>query len=312
LGYLYKNELPKSEVDRRFELPLGFDRWGESATVEAKIYDAVIIGDSYSEQDTLGYKNFLANKGVNVLHVGNPGSRANPLQTLISLINSDFFDHVHTSHIVLQCAQRVVNERSAAVDFNAKVDLDSLALVLQKSHGHKQHPEVLPFFSEATLKIPLTNAQYRWNDHPEFSQIYRFQTKQKGLFSGNGEDVLVFEQDVRKLVSKNDPVAVKKTVAVFEELNTSVQARGMELVVLVSPDKYDVYYPFLDPRAQVDAPQFFEYYLAIPKVYKDVPAFDVLTRAVMEQPDVYYYDDSHWSPVGAELVADQIERIIRE
>jgi hypothetical protein len=132
------------------------------------------------------------------------------------------------------------------------------------------------------------------------------------LFSGNGEDVLVYEQDVRKLVSKNDPVVVKKTVAVFEELNTSVQARGMELVVLVSPDKYDVYYPFLDPRAQVDAPQFFEYYLAIPKVYKDVPAFDVLTRAVMEQPDVYYYDDSHWSPVGAELVADQIERIIRE
>lgn len=44
----------------------------------------------------------------------------------------------------------------------------------------------------------------------------------------------------------------------------------------------------------------------MPKAYTYVDSKTLLSKAVKKYKDLYFYDDTHWSPIAAKLVAAEI------
>ena len=59
-------------------------------------------------------------------------------------------------------------------------------------------------------------------------------------------------------------------------------------------------------------PLFFAYYDSLMKEYHYVPSMKVLSNELQRRKDIYYYDDTHWSPIGAEIIAKEIEKIMAD
>lgn len=49
----------------------------------------------------------------------------------------------------------------------------------------------------------------------------------------------------------------------------------------------------------------------MPKKYLYVNSKQILSDAIIKQKDVYFYDDTHWSPWASKLIANEIHNIIR-
>ena len=142
LGYLYSNPSPKSIIKHKFKLQKKYTKISEieSELESKKIIEFFVltIGDSFSEQSNLGYKNYLANeKNISVLHVDRYIS-GNPIQTLINLINGGFFDYIHVEYIVLQSVERHFVKRCENINFRASFQKDSLINLIKNNKRAKQ------------------------------------------------------------------------------------------------------------------------------------------------------------------------------
>jgi len=84
------------------------------------------------------------------------------------------------------------------------------------------------------------------------------------------------------------------------------------LIVLISPDKYDLYYPYIENKSAYLKPTFFSTYENAEKKYKNVDTYRVFSEKMSVEKDIYYYDDTHWSPVGGKIVVDEILRLMRK
>ena len=99
LGYIYNNPSPSSEVAAQYKaLEEKYIRISEADLDQNIKVDILTIGDSFSESRQVGYQNILANKGISVAHVDRFLSEENPIQVLIELINSDFFEEKPKIH----------------------------------------------------------------------------------------------------------------------------------------------------------------------------------------------------------------------
>ena len=92
-----------------------------------------------------------------------------------------------------------------------------------------------------------------------------------------------------------------------------LKARGIELIVLVAPDKFDLYSPYIKTANRYTKALFFETFNQLDKKYLYFDSRSLLRDALSKgQKDVYLYDDTHWSPVGAEIIASKLEKITRK
>ncbi|HNK91045.1 MAG TPA: hypothetical protein PKN63_10835, partial [Chitinophagales bacterium] len=76
------------------------------------------------------------------------------------------------------------------------------------------------------------------------------------------------------------------------------------------PDKYDLYYSYIKNKNNFEQPILFEYFSSLEKQYIYVDAYNILKERLNDTKDIYYYDDTHWSPIGAKLIADEIQNKI--
>lgn len=267
--------------------------------------DLLTIGDSYSDQGAFGYQNILVKKDVSVLHVDRFVSKENPLQTLIDLANSDFFDIVSPRYILLQSVERSVNQRATKLSWQNKMDLDSLFFAIS-AFQKKPPPKGPTFFSKALYRIPITNFRYLFEEKPPHTKTYRFKSINSGLFTTGKNDLLILDEDVTRLHEKNDSNLIQNTVQQINQLHVLLRSKGIGLLVLIGPDKFDCYYEYIANKSDYAKPQFFDIYNKTPKDYLNVDVYVPLSKAIRQQPDVYFYDDTHWSPIGAEIVANEI------
>jgi hypothetical protein len=311
LGYLYLNPSPKSIIISQYNLSKRYTLLSEINLKERKHFDVITIGDSFSEQDSLGYKNIISYKGLKVLHIDRFISGMNPIQTLINLLNSEFFNKVSADYIVLQIVERSFNTRINGIDFEMTINIDSL------SNQMNQHAEPIPkydlqFFSDATLKVPITNIQYIFQTKPTYSKTYKYKSIGNNLFSNEPKDLLFYQGDIDNMKIKNDSLNIKKGIKVLERLNEKLSKRKMKLIMLISPDKYDLYFNHIMDNKHLAKPLFFQFYEQFDKNYINVDSYEILSGRLKSERDIYFYDDSHWSPVGAKVVAEEIYEILME
>jgi hypothetical protein len=62
------------------------------------------------------------------------------------------------------------------------------------------------------------------------------------------------------LDSKNDSLNILEGIKVVEKINDLAARHDIKLIVLVSPNKYDLYYQFIADKSNLMKPLFFEIY----------------------------------------------------
>ncbi|CAH8291489.1 acetyltransferase AlgX (SGNH hydrolase-like protein) [Mariniflexile fucanivorans] len=308
IGYFYNNPSPMSKVSMQFSLSKQYTLTSELNLNTKTNFDVLTIGDSFSEQDSLGYKNFLAKEDISVLHIDRFLSE-NPIQKLIELINSDFFDFVSIKYVVLQSVEREFVQRFQKIDFSKSLTLSSMKSQIN-NYEEKVPKQNLAFFSKATLKIPLTNIQYLFNNKPNYSQTYKVDISRDNLFTGNPKHLLFFKDDIDYMAFKNDSLKIIECTNNLNKINSLLTKKNIQLIVLISPDKYDLYYPHIKYKNIFKEPKFFKFYNSLSKDYIHINALEILTREIEKNKDVYYYSSTHWSPIGASVIAKEIKKSI--
>lgn len=311
LGYLYDNPSPMSGVKSKFNLKNKTLNVSELDLKNEQKFDVFNIGDSFSNQDSLSYFNYLANNGFSVLNLDSYIHNYSSVQALAELVNADFFDKVKPEFVVLETVEREFTNRCLELDFFKTKPIDS---IIARINTHKNTPKIYSnkFFADRTLKIPLVNLEYLMTDKPKYAQTYKVKTLSDKLFSKEPEDLLFYENDLY-IENKFDTVKIRQANEIMNQLSKKLTKKGIKLILLIAPDKYDLYYPWIQQKSKYKQTVFFDYFKTLPKNYIYTDSFDVLTLAIKNgTEDVYYYDDTHWSPVGAELIALQLKLLIEK
>jgi len=281
-------------------------------------YDVITIGDSFSNQAASGYQDYLINNDLSVLNIDFGLLGQNPIQALLLLLNGGFFEDVKSRYVVLECAERFVIDRCNELQFAESVSALALkekvkARVSRKAEKIHTNSEIKPvrFFSRNTLQIPLINILYLFQERPRKAVVYKGVVTGE-LFSVKSNRVLFYNKDYKGIVSKNDRDKARMVVESINALSEKLAQKDITLLFLIAPDKYDMYYPYLHHTERYERPLFFDHYSGFRKKYIDIPAYSILNKAIHSGVrDVYYYDDTHWSPKASQYVADEIYRLLR-
>lgn len=271
-------------------------------------YDVLTIGDSFTEGDSYGYKNYLGNKGkVDILHVDRRFHN-NPIQQLYSMLHGDIFDHYQVKYVILQSIERLFIERIKNIDSNQVFTLKNTRTLV--SEKRKDVDFSFKFPSDRILKFPYYSFQYliTGNQNTE-TQVYRTPIS-KNLFSVNNSELLFFDEDISCLEMNNDQANISQLNNVLNDLSLKLQRRGITLIVLPSPDKYDMYYDYIIDKNKYPRPLFFEYLETENKNYLYLDSKKILQKDFADRKDIYFYDDTHWSPWATQIIADELSKII--
>ncbi|MFC0875836.1 hypothetical protein ACE01N_04540 [Saccharicrinis sp. FJH2] len=282
-----------------------FSRQGQSV-VDTFTY--FTIGDSYSDKSNLGYNNFLANDSVSVLNL-NRYYDQNPVQSLINFINSNAFDTLHVKYVILESAERYITYRGLKADTSGVFTQKDI-IKLRKSNLSKDgQDEKYDFFSERIFKVLYINLLYNFMDNPPGSLTYKVRTRDT-LFSAKTNELLFINEDIDYLNYNNSVDSVEKLNSRLNLLSQKLGTWGIKLIVLVCPDKYDLYYSSIKDKSNYVEPMFFEYLDDLQKDYLYVDTKSYLDSLKRKQKDLYYYGDTHWAPSTARAIAAEINNTL--
>ena len=272
-------------------------------------YDVMTIGDSFSEQGAGAYNNYLAND-CSVLHVNRFISR-NPFQTLIEMANSDFFDHYKVRYVILENVERHLYDHTKKLNMDATMTVASLDSMIAAPRPKGEHYEYR-FFSKLTLTFPTYHfpRYFLQENYLSNDKVYNYTLTSDTLFSTGSKKLLFYEQDVTSTVKNNDLEICKKMNNVLNELSGKLSKKGIQLIFVPAPDKFDVYYDYLAQKNDFIRPQFFDHFKNLEKQYIYIDSKSILTDLIKQKKDVYYFDDTHWSPTAAEAIAGELRSLV--
>ena len=316
LGYFYADPLPKDQIRSRYDIPRREVLVSDLDPADTVDCDVFVIGDSFSDQGNNSFSNFLANDGRKVIRMDRYLS-VNPMHRLVALLNGGFFEKINPEYIVLQSVEREFLNRIQYVSITAKFSPAQVADRIDEVR-RSQNEGAGDFFERNTalftddlFKIPAVNMRYVFSDKPNESSTYKIALTTDTLFSYPVDRLPVYEDDIATLKQKNDTLKIIHANAVLNKIDSLFASRGMKLIVLISPDKYDLFYPYFRDKEMYESSIFFPYFNRLAKDYRYVNAFAILSDGLKTRKDVYYYDDTHWSPAGAQMVATGIAEAMK-
>ena len=312
IGYLIDKGDYRSIFKKELEQQNFYTKVSSINLKSPKKYTILTIGDSFSEQFGFGYKNYLAQKeNLSILHLDRFLSD-NPIQTLYGLLNSNVLDKIKVNYIILQSVEREFVTRGKTVDPTKKIGLEWIENRIKEHHdslkGTKAKDE---FLGNRMIKFPLQNIRYLLDDNAYDSDTYQVKTKEN-LFSVNTNNLLFLSTDLSNVKVNNDLKATALLNDVLNDLSKKLSMRGIKLIVLPSPDKFEFYYDYIIDNKKYPRPLFFENFEKLPKTYLYINSKKMLKEQMKYQKDIYFYDDTHWSPWASKIIANELERVIHK
>lgn len=274
-------------------------------------YKILTIGDSFSEQGAGGYNNYLA-QDFSVLHIDQfIYDYKNQIQELVNLCNGDFFDNYHIEYVILQNIERSIIDNIENLDMGGKTllrDIDSLKSP-QINESYLGGPK---FFSRTTIEFPLLSMPQYFLSKNYISNklVYNYELSTNTLFSNFSNKLLFFSRDVKKTKKNNSYENCKKLNVVLNDLSRKLNEKNIKLIFLPSPDKYDFYYDYIAEKNSLPRPLFFEHLNGLEKEYIYIDSKSILSAYLPQTKDLYFFDDTHWSPVSAKIIAAAIKKQI--
>jgi hypothetical protein len=312
LGFMFGNSSYYDKINKKYEhVPLKYKKITETNLEKDNKFTVLTIGDSFSDKGNLGYNNYLANyEGISVTHFCLQNYE-NPVQTMYSLVNGDFFEKSDIKFVVLESVERRFVDRVEKLDTNSILTMDSILIYLRRSIVTKKPEKKRRLFNDKFMKIPYVNFMYLFNAKPSESKTYKVNISDN-LFTGQPNKLLFYQGDIKQLSYSNDSVKVCLLNHYLNKLALKLAKKRVKLVVLPCPDKYDFYYDYIVESDKYPKPMFFKYMSTFPKTYMYVDSKEILKKVLKETKDVYYYDDTHWTPGTAKIIAKEIASLISD
>ena len=303
-----REEIFKEEFERK----KFFTYFSELDLNKKQKFRTLIIGDSFSEQGNFGFTNYLAEltKG-NLLYLDRK-LHENPFQTMFSIINGDFLDSIKVDYIVLQSVERAIAIRTE-IDESAILTIDSLNKLNEqlKSSTPVGSNQVDKLFSDRMLKFATINVGYQLDDNAFYSDTYIVKTTHNH-FSVDNNNLLFFSDDLLSVEENSKLKIVEKLNTDLNTISAKLAEKGIRLIVLISPDKYSFYYDEIIGKEKYPKSRFFELFKLLPKDYQFVNSEEILKKSIKNQKDLYFYDDTHWSPFAAKIIAKELDLLIKD
>lgn len=281
-------------------------------------FDFFVVGDSFSEQRGFAYQNYLAEfSGSNILHLDKI-LHDNPIETIDQLLKGDFFDKIKCKYLILQCVERSITDRGYYLrnnntlplninDLNEKIKKYNLSKNKDSKSSSKYE---VNFFSKDIIRLPMYRLYYNFNDHAFKSPTYLVETENK-LFSTTQNICLFYDDDLKFCKKLCEDIAIEQTNNVINDLTKRLALKKIKLITLIAPDKYELYYPFFKNKEDYPKPVFFDKFRRLKKDYIFVDSKNVLNNYILKLKDLYYLDDTHWSPFAAKIIGKEIYRLTK-
>lgn len=283
-------------------------KFNELSKSKQKTYKILTIGDSFSEQGKSGYQNILANN-FSVLHVDRFISN-NQIQKLVELCNGNFFDTYKVQYVILQVVERALVEDIKNIDSKARIDIQQIDSTIL-NHKPEQNKDEYNFFSRTTLRFPYSALKY-FTDKNYLSneQVYNVELNTTSLFSNNSNKLLFYHKDLINTEQNNLPENAIKLNKILNQLSQKLKEKNITLIFLPSPDKYDMYYDHIADKKTFTKPIFFDNFKKLNKEFIYINSKEILTKELSNKKDIYYFDDTHWSPIASGLITQKIKEEI--
>lgn len=302
LGYI-----PNIHKDYRDKFQLNEnEKFDKLSNPKKKEYKILTIGDSFSEQAGFGYKNMLAND-FSVLHVDRFVSN-NQIQTLINFVNGDFFDNYNIEYVILQNVERHIIENVENIHLNDKImlyQIDSLIF----NHKVKEVDYSYDLFSKTTIKFPLYDLPkfFLEKNYLANENVFNVDLNSHSYFSNKSNKLLFYQQDLKSAEKNNVKKNIDSLNIVLNTIALKLRQKNIKLIVLPCPDKYDFYYDYIIEKKDFTQPKFFSLMKTEKKDYIYIDSKEILTSKIKNEQDIYFYDDTHWSPVASKIIANKIK-----
>lgn len=263
----------------------------------------VTIGDSFSHFKEYGYSQAIAellNTDIIDISVSDDG----PLQTFVQYANNNLFPP-HTI-VIVESVERSLLGRIQ------NIDLTDTSMPKIQAHtfvtADKNAPKKKPDYLTGTIKyirrllhfqrynsIHLYNTNVNLFSHPQMSnQLYIYDSP----WDGDG--------DFRYRESRIDNYS--NIYNKLYDIHHLASEHNIHFIFLVATDKYDVYEPFIIANHETNP------------TLDSIPSEDWIVNskpflqdaAFSGVKDIYYINDTHWSPVGAKIVGEEIVNRLRK
>lgn len=263
--------------------------------------DVVVIGDSFSHGGGIGkngdYVNYLAHDGKLKVVVFTPldPAMASPMQIAYDALKLGVLDSVNAKNLVVQEGERYLVGRHC----------DFVTTHTEVPHSKPQESKTEDKKQEASplLRVKDFVFYHLFGVNP----IYHAQLD-RPLFGGSNPQKLYFySEDVELFINVTDAQR-QMIVNCFKRVIDMAQEKGVNLIILLACDKYDLYQdhivdnPYPTKTLNEDIAQW---------MAADMDRFVIAKQVfqpLVEQgvKDVYLYNDTHWSPSSSRLIAGEV------
>ncbi len=265
--------------------PIIFDI--EKRPAEIK-YPIVTIGDSFSQYGKFGYSHYAGKKlAYSISNIKHEGIL--PEQAFVKMVKHN--EIPQQSIVIIESVERSIVSRLNNLDFN-----DTSMVVFTKYMWGKKSRSYLDdaiSFIQKRLGIKQPIHKYSTNVN-----LFSHDTRKNELYiydspwDGDGEFRFI-----------NTPLDdIKNAYVNLSKLHHFAEEHQIRMIYLVAADKYDVYEPFIleehIPNPTLDS---------IPDEEWIVNSKTILQNAAYAgTKDIYYINDTHWSPVGSKIVGEEV------
>lgn len=315
LGYIinlnYSNF--KKDFIKEYNDKYNFTKFSDINLKKQNKFSVFVIGDSFSEQGSASFHNYLnLNKNQNILHLDR-NLHDNPIETLNSFIEGDVLDSIKADYIILESIEREIVKR--AVEFNPKVENsikslnDKIEIFKSKPSKKSKSNDINDFFARKIIRVPLNYFLYQYDDNAYSERAYQVSTNKK-LFSADKYKLLFYDDDVINLKYNNDKNSINLLNNLLNEFAVKLSKKGTKLIVLACPDKLNFYYDDIVGNKRYPKSIFFEYLKNIKKQYIFVDSKSYMRKNSKNVKDIYFYGDTHWTPIAAKIIGNAINEVI--
>ena len=273
----------------------------EDSLMRADTCDVVVIGDSFSHGGGVGkegdYVNYLAHDSGRKVVVFTPmdPATANPMQVAYDAMKLGVLDSVNAPNLVVQEGERyLVTRHSLFVTTDTAVP---------HSAPRKESPADDKREASPLLRVKDFFFYHLFGANP----IYTARLSQP-MFGGEEPNTLYFYNEDVKYGFDITAQQQKEILYCFDQVLAMAQEKGINLIILVACDKYDLYQDLIadneyPPKSLVDDVERWTagesgHYVYAKKVLKP--------QVEQGVKDVFLFNDTHWSPASSRLIAAEV------
>ena len=262
-------------------------------TIKDDTFNIITCGDSFSQAGIYGYQNYMSSKGLSIINYFPYGPlRWNPFQSAYDLMNLGYIDSTNVNMLIIESVERSLLFRLQELEFN-HIIMDESDEVSDNSDGNN-----LLLEAKAYLDLRLDQKKNPVK-HLNIS---------KTLFTGTrGQTLYFYTDDIIDNGFSIPEESYSLVKANIDSLFLKASSKNIHLMILVCPDKYDIYQDFIVdnpyPRKTIN-----EDFRKIVGNREDIIIGKEILLPYINKgmKDIYYFDDTHWSFKSAELIADTL------